>query len=74
MNLCRNFCQILIINIGCLLGVTENTILEDVVLPIIAGNRICYKCSRAIMFITVSNEVTRLFLFVTSLTHLVYDS
>jgi len=36
MNLCLNFCQILIINIGCQLGVTENTILESVVLPTIA--------------------------------------
>lgn len=45
MNLCLNFCQILIINIGCQLGATENTILENVAIPMIAGNRICYKCS-----------------------------
>jgi len=45
MNLCLNFCQILIMNIGCQVGVTENTILENVALLMVAGNRICYKCS-----------------------------
>jgi hypothetical protein len=64
----------MVINIGCQLGVTENTILENVVYPRLLLTKFVTSVLEAIMFITVNNEVTRLFLFVFSLTNAVYNS
>lgn len=59
-NLCRN-CQILIANVCCQMGVVRNMILENVVLHMIADTEFVTSVLEAIVFITVNNEVARLF-------------